>query len=147
MKIPKSFVPEKNLDEKVGELLNSEPKNVKDEEIKKLVEAFSLAYKDTVKSFDDLYFNKKVCKSGSKEDMKKAAETAYALAMLAKRSDENEVMQYYARKSIEIYKTLNVETLADACPYYRNIGGVEIPDLMHDGIVIYEFFAKDMNWL
>ncbi len=129
MKLPKTFVPEKNLEEKTKDLLTSKPKPK--------VEVFPDGKaEDVLLEFNELYYNKNIVRNGSKEELKRVAELAYALAMMAKRMGEHGLKEYYGNKSVEIYKVLDVKTIDDACPYHRRVKDVEIPDLMHEGVVI-----------
>jgi len=129
MKVPKIFVPKKNLEEKTKELLISKPKHN--------AEVFPDGRaEDILLEFNELYYNKNVVRGGSKEDLKKVAELAYALAMIAKNMGEKDLKEHYGYKSMEIYKVLNVRTIDDACPYHRRIKDIEIPDLMHEGVVM-----------
>ena len=129
MKFPRTFIPEKNLEEKTKDLLVSKPKP--------RTEFFPDGIdKDLLHEFNELYDNKDGHYNCGKEDLKRVAELAYALAMIAKKMGEHELKEYYGGKSVEIYKILDVQTIDDARPYHTRIKDVEIPDLMHEGVVI-----------
>lgn len=79
--------------------------------------------------------------------LKQAAEIAFAIAMesLEEESEDLETATKYVDKSIMLYKELNAQTEEDAAPYYMRINKVEIPDLMHELVVIDRYNLK-MNW-
>lgn len=129
MKLPKSFLPEKNLEEKTKGLLIPKPK-LKTEFLPDGID------EGLINEFNELYDNKEGSYNCGKEDLKRVAELAYALAMIAKRIGEHDLKEYYGSKSVEIYKILDVQTIDDARPYHTRIKDVEIPDLMHEGVVI-----------
>ncbi|MBM3199383.1 hypothetical protein FJZ53_00485 [Candidatus Woesearchaeota archaeon] len=126
MRLPKTFILKRDLEEKTLDLLNREQKKKKEH----VSRAESLTEK-----FNRLYDNGLILKNGTKEDIKKAAEMAYALGVIAKRFDEQDLKEHYAKKSIGLYLAYGIGTLDDAAPYHQDLEGVGIPEIMHEGVV------------
>lgn len=129
MNIPKGFAKKKGIGKKIEELLNFKPKD----ETKALADEIEAILKD---------FNE-VCSKSDKHNMKKAAELAYALAIFAKRIKDYPFMEFYANKSIEIYKKLDIQTMKDACSVHMRIHDIPIPELMHERVVIRDVYGQD----
>lgn len=72
-------------------------------------------------------------------DERNAAEFAYAIATLAKNNKDFEKAREYALKAIEIFETLQIQTLEEAAAKNNIIEGVVIPELIHDGVVRERF--------
>lgn len=140
MNIPKIFRVKEGTEEKIKEFLSSKPKKPKSEERDSLYEAIDVVLAE----FNNLYHKKRVCVHGNEYDLKNAAELAYALAIFSKRVSDYKFMDFYAKKSIEIYKVLNVQNIEDACPIHRRIHDIPIPDLMHEQVVIRDVYGKEL---
>lgn len=75
-----------------------------------------------------------------KTDRRAAAETAYALAMRYRNEDVSGARRFdiageWARKAIDILEQLPSETVEQVASSRRSVGGVELPELLHDGVV------------
>lgn len=71
----------------------------------------------------------------SKDDKRNAAETAYAIAILSKEAGDLKKAKKYAENAISIFKELNIQGLEDAAARNNVIGGVVIPELIHENVV------------
>jgi hypothetical protein len=68
-------------------------------------------------------------------DKRTAAEIAYALGVIYKRSGRYDQMIRYREESVRLFRELNIRTIEDACPRYDRINEVWMPDLIHEGVV------------
>jgi hypothetical protein len=73
-------------------------------------------------------------------DRRAAAETAYALAVRYRDEDVSAKRRFdiageWARRAIDILEQLPSETVEQVASSRRSVGGVELPDLLHDGVV------------
>jgi hypothetical protein len=69
-----------------------------------------------------------------------AAETAYALAFRYRNEDIDGARHFdiageWARKSIELFDELPSDTIEQVASTRRAVGGIELPDLLHSGVV------------
>lgn len=71
----------------------------------------------------------------NRDDMKKAAEISYALAMNFKNKGNMDLKNVYGDYSFMLYEKFDVQSLEDAAPYYYQINGVILPDIMHEKVV------------
>ena len=75
----------------------------------------------------------------SELDKRNAAELAYAIATLAEDNKDLEKAREYALKAIEMFETLQIQTLDEAAAKNNIVEGVVIPELIHDGVVRERF--------
>lgn len=64
-----------------------------------------------------------------------AAESAYAVAVRADAAGEADVASDYAKKALELLASLPSETIEQVTSTRVSVGGVSIPDLLHDDVV------------
>lgn len=69
------------------------------------------------------------------DDPRNAAEHAFALAILYQREGNTERAIHYGRESISLFGQCQMETLSDCSARNTTIGGVGIPDLIHEEVV------------
>ena len=69
------------------------------------------------------------------QDQRAVAETAYALAMRYREDGDFATAQYYAVEALEAARLLPSTAIEDVVSERREVGGVPIPDLFHDGVV------------
>lgn len=81
----------------------------------------------------------KKCAEEFELDKRNAAELAYAIATLAKDNKDLEKAREYALKAIEMFETLQIQTLDEAAAKNNIIEGVVIPELMHEGVIRERF--------
>jgi hypothetical protein len=67
---------------------------------------------------------------------RRAAEIAYALGEMRKRSGDYELMKWYRWESVRLFLQVRVETEDDAEALYCRINNVWMPSLMHEGVVL-----------
>ncbi len=70
-------------------------------------------------------------------EWKDAAEHFYAAAMMEKKAGNGSKAREHANEAINLYKRINVQTLDDAIAVNFRIGGILIPELMHEDVVEY----------
>lgn len=68
-------------------------------------------------------------------DPRKAAELAYVIAMLAKKSGDTEKAKAYATESIQLFDTLSTNTLEECAAQYVTVNNIAIPDIIHSDVV------------
>ena len=68
-------------------------------------------------------------------DPREAAELAYAIAALKRRAGDREGAAQYARRAIELFKTVSTDTLEDCAARNTIVDGIVIPDLIHEDVV------------
>lgn len=73
-------------------------------------------------------------------DTRAAAETAYALAFRYRNADVGghrrfDLAKLWAERSIELLDTLPSVAVADVASTRQSVGGIDIPDLLHAGVV------------
>jgi hypothetical protein len=69
------------------------------------------------------------------KDKRAAAEVAYVLGELSKRTGDYVEMNRYRDESMTLFRELEVNTLEAACPIYESINDVPLPNLIHEGVV------------
>jgi hypothetical protein len=75
------------------------------------------------------------------EDRRAAAETAYALACRYQTEyvegcmSPSDVARGWAIRSIELLDSLRSDTVEQVSSLRQSVGGVELPDLLHSGVV------------
>jgi|GEM_PF-4931508 len=69
------------------------------------------------------------------ENFRRAAEAAYVVARLYRDAGKPDVSKQYAKQSIALFEQSNIHTLEDAAPRYNSLGGILLPNLVHEGIV------------
>jgi hypothetical protein len=74
-------------------------------------------------------------------DPRNAAEYAYAIATLYKRQGNVSEATSYASQAIELFDKCPMNTLEDCSARNVTIGGIAIPDLIHQGVVGSRFLA------
>lgn len=72
------------------------------------------------------------------EELKMAAETAYALACIL-RELGNEGWREYALKACRIYKDMKMDSLSEIVPENMKVGSILLPNYLHDGIIMKKF--------
>lgn len=129
MKVPKTFIPDKKkaedesksfLDCLENKLVFPKKGIVKDDDLRRMF---------TPEVLDDILHN---C---YRDDMKKAAEISYALAMQFKDEGNVDLKNVYGDYSFMLYEKFDVRSLEDAAPFYYKINGVILPDIMHEKVV------------
>jgi hypothetical protein len=74
------------------------------------------------------------------EHQRKAAEAAYVLARLYQEAGDTEMSKQYARQSIALFiQAGGTDTLEGATPRYTSLAGVQLPNLIHEGVVRQAF--------
>lgn len=63
------------------------------------------------------------------------AETAYALAIRTRDDGQFESAQQYAREALAVAERLPSGSLDDVASTRREVGGVPLPELFHDGVI------------
>ena len=74
-------------------------------------------------------------KKVKKSNPRKAAELAYAIAMLAKKDGKNKKAAKYGKESILLFDSLNVQTIDECTSRYVTINGISLPDYIHSDVV------------
>ena len=69
------------------------------------------------------------------EDLRRAAEIAFAIAMTAKSSGDIQKATEFGRQSVQLFDDLNVQNMDDCVARYQDINGIAIPDLIHADVV------------
>jgi hypothetical protein len=69
------------------------------------------------------------------KDPRRAAEILYALAVINKSKGKLEDAKKYVIESIELFESLNIQTLEESASLYSIVNGVVIPDYIHEGVV------------
>lgn len=69
------------------------------------------------------------------EDYRAVAETAYALAVRYREEGEFQTAQLYAQEALDAAQQLPSDSVEDVVSNRREVGGVPIPDLFHDGVI------------
>ncbi len=69
------------------------------------------------------------------KDDRVAAEYAYALAVRLREAGELDEARTYARECLRLAETLPSGTLDDVATTQTTIGGVQMPERFHDGVV------------
>lgn len=72
-------------------------------------------------------------------DHRRATEYAYALTMFYRWTGEIPRAEEYARKCLDHAEELPAETLDDVTSDRLTIGGIDIPERLHDGVVRSRF--------
>lgn len=67
------------------------------------------------------------------------AEIAYAIASLRLKAGDKTDAAQWAQRSIELFQSINISTLDKAACLKMEIGGVLIPELIHDDVVRSRF--------
>src|SRR5258708_7111790 len=73
------------------------------------------------------------------EHPRKAAEIAYVLARLYKDDGERELSVQYAKKSVDLFEQVGVNTLEDAAAIYTVLANVCLPSYIHQDVVRARF--------
>lgn len=74
------------------------------------------------------------------ENKRKAAEAAYVIAQLYRTAGNTEASKKYARQSIALFTWAGeTDSLEDASPRYTSLAGVQLPNLIHEGVVCQTF--------
>lgn len=68
-------------------------------------------------------------------DPRDAGEYAYALAMLGKQSGDTELAIRYGKEAVALFDKCQMETLDDCAAHRVSLGGVVIPEFIHQGVV------------
>lgn len=71
----------------------------------------------------------------AKGDKHYAAETAYAIALRAEGEWNVSLASDYARKALRLLESLPSETIEQVTSNRLSVGGVPIPELLHDDVV------------
>jgi|GraSoiStandDraft_39_1057311.scaffolds.fasta_scaffold1033573_2 hypothetical protein len=71
---------------------------------------------------------------------RKVAEVFYVLAHLHRDAGNAERVGQYARESFTLFEQLGINTLEEAAHRYFSLAGVQLPGLIHEGVV-YNTFA------
>ena len=74
-----------------------------------------------------------------KYEIKREAENMYATAMVLKGRGDLQGAKPYAEKSAKFYDKLDIQTLEEAAPTRMRTQGIELPDIMHSGVVRERF--------
>src|SRR5690349_12528249 len=74
-------------------------------------------------------------------DPRRAAEIAYVIARLHRNFGDVEMAQHYAKKSIELFESVGINTLNDAAAHYTVLADVVLPSLIHQDVV-REIFSE-----
>lgn len=82
-----------------------------------------------ISNIEDVYEKMKV------DDLRKAAEIAYVIAMIAKAAGNNEKAVKFGRDSVRIFDELNVQTMEECAAYYTVVNGISLPELIHSDVV------------
>ncbi len=69
------------------------------------------------------------------DNSRNAAEHAFALAMLYKNEGMEKEAAIYGRKAVLLFDKCRMETLKECAAINMNIEGVNIPDIIHQGVV------------
>ena len=64
-----------------------------------------------------------------------AAETSYALALLLRDSGESDRSREWATKCLELLAGLPTDSLSDVAPRRHTVGGISLPNYLHEGVV------------
>jgi tetratricopeptide (TPR) repeat protein len=72
-------------------------------------------------------------------DKRNAAEYAYTIAVVARKQGNKEKAKEYAKKSIEIFNEINIQTLEEVAAINNVIDNVVIPELIHEDVVLFNF--------
>ena len=67
------------------------------------------------------------------QEIKKAAEIYYALAVILK--DDPEKARQFGDKSVSLLKMIPSSTIDDCVNYFQSINDVVIPEIFHDNVV------------
>ena len=73
------------------------------------------------------------------EDHHRATEYAYALTMLYRWRADIQNAEKYARKCLDHAEAMSVDTLDDVTTSQLTIGGIDIPERLHDGVIRARF--------
>lgn len=71
----------------------------------------------------------------ARDDKHYAAETAYAIALRAEGDWNVSLASEYARKALRLLESLPSETIDQVTSTRLSVGGVPIPELLHDDVV------------
>jgi DNA topoisomerase IB len=66
---------------------------------------------------------------------RRAAEIAYVLARLYRDAGKRELSEKYARKSVELFEQVGINTLEDAAAIYTVLADVCLPSYIHQDVV------------
>lgn len=72
-------------------------------------------------------------------DPREAAELAYVIATLKRREGDREGAAQYARRAIDLFKSVPTDTLEDCAARNTVIDGIALPDLIHEDVVRERF--------
>ena len=70
---------------------------------------------------------------------RKAAEIAYVLARLYEDDGQRELSEQYAKKSVDLFEQVGVNTLEDAAAIYTVLANVCLPSYIHQDVVRARF--------
>lgn len=68
-----------------------------------------------------------------------AAETAYALAVRCRDDQDPTRARAWAQKSIDVLRGFPSDTLGQVATRRTSVGGVTLPDYLHDGVIKARF--------
>lgn len=71
----------------------------------------------------------------TQSDPKRAAEMAYALAILAAKSSNHERAQQFGTAAVSLFLATEQATLESAAAVHTVIAGIAIPDIIHADVV------------
>ncbi|MBT9132760.1 MAG: hypothetical protein DDT33_01289 [Firmicutes bacterium] len=75
-------------------------------------------------------------------DPRRAAEAAYVIAVISKRQGDFTRAKQFAKESIQLFESLNIQTLEEAAARYLELNGVFLPEYIHENVVRDRF--KDL---
>ena len=72
-----------------------------------------------------------------------AAETSYALALLLRDSGEWDGSRAWVAKCLELLEGLPTDSLDEVTPRRHTVGGIPLPNYLHEGVVRERFGVLD----
>jgi hypothetical protein len=68
-------------------------------------------------------------------DPRRAAEIAYVLARIYLNKGDREEAKRYGRESVQLFESLNIQTIDDTAAKYTVINGIALPSYIHENVV------------
>jgi len=68
-------------------------------------------------------------------DPRRAAEVAYVIAVISKRQGDFARAKQFAKESIQLFESVNIQTLEEAAARYLELNGVFLPHYIHENVV------------
>ena len=75
-------------------------------------------------------------------DPRRAAEVAYVIATICRRQGDLARSREFAKESIRLFESLNIQTLEEAAARYIELNDVLLPSYIHENVVRHTF--KDL---